>query len=304
MSEFRINILGCGSATPSLRHLPSCQVIEYRGRLMMIDCGEGAQLSMRRQRLKFSRLTDVFISHLHGDHFLGLPGLLSTLALHEKTGSVTVHVFEEGAALIKQVLDMVCREPSYEIKYNIIDPRGGIIYDDHAITVEAFPLYHRVPAVGFKFVEKPKPRHLRGDMVRFFNVPVSRLQAIKAGEDFVTEDGRVIENARLTTDATPSMSYAYCCDTAYDARVAESVKGVDVIYHDATYADDRAGSAANRGHATAREAARIAREAGAKQLILGHFSKSYLNEDAHLAQALEEFPNVIVANEGLTIDLI
>lgn len=304
MSDFRINILGCGSATPSLRHLPSCQVIEYRQRLMMIDCGEGAQLSMRRQRLKFSRLTDVFISHLHGDHFLGLPGLLSTLALHEKTGTVTIHIFKEGADLLRQILDMVCRDPSYEIKYNIIDPKGGVVYDDHAITVEAFPLFHRVPAVGFKFVEKPKPRHLRGDMVKFFNVPVHRLNSIKMGADFVTEDGRVIENSRLTTDPTPSLSYAYCCDTAYNPAVAESVRGIDVIYHDATYADDRAGSAAKRGHATAREAARIAREAGAKQLILGHFSKSYLNEDAHLAEALEEFPNVIIANEGLTIDLI
>ncbi len=304
MSDFQVNILGCGSATPSLRHLPACQVIDFRGRLMMIDCGEGAQLSMRRMSLKFSRLTDVFISHLHGDHFLGLPGLLSTLSLHGKTGTVTIHVFEEGARLLKTVLDVVLREPTFEVKYDIIPFRGGVVYDDHALTVTAFPLNHRVPAVGFKFEEKPKLRHLRGDMIKFFNVPISRLMDIKQGADFVTEDGRTIENARLTTDATPSVSYAYCSDTCYDESVAEAVKGVDVIYHDATYADDKANSARSRGHATAREAAQIARLAGAKRLILGHFSKSYLNENDHVSQAKEEFPDVIAANEGMRIDLI
>ncbi|MBD5180390.1 MAG: ribonuclease Z [Bacteroidales bacterium] len=304
MARFSINILGCGSATPSLRHLPACQVIDFRDNLMMIDCGEGAQLSMRRMKLKFSRLNHIFISHLHGDHVLGLPGLLSTLALHGKTGTVTVHTFPEGIEILKKVVDFFCREPEYDIVFQPVDPAGGVVYEDHAIKVTAFPLYHRVPCVGYIFAEKPKPRHLIGEMVKFYNVPINKLHGLKTGEDFVTPDGKVIPNSRLTTPADPSMSYAYCSDTIFDHRVAEAIKGVDVVYHEATYIDADAQKAHDRGHSTASEAARIAIEAGAKKLILGHYSKSYPDESRHLAEAQLIFPETILANEGLTIDLL
>lgn len=304
MAQFQVNILGCGSATPSLRHLPSCQVIDFRDKLMMIDCGEGAQLSMRRMKIKFSRLNNIFISHLHGDHCLGLPGLLSTLSLHDIQGTVTVHTFAEGAEILSRTVDFFCRERSYDLKFNIIKPERAIIYEDKAMTVETFPLYHRVPCTGFIFREKPKLRHLIGDMVRFFKIPVSQLQSIKEGADYVTPDGTVIGNNRLTTDADPAVSYAYCSDTLYDQRVAEAVSGVDVIYHEATYADCDSAKAHQRGHSTAGEAARIAHQAGASKLILGHFSKSYLNEDLHMADAKKHFNDVIIANEGLKIDLL
>lgn len=310
MADFRINILGCGSATPSLRHLPSSQVVDFREKLMMIDCGEGAQLGMRRMRLKFSRLTNIFISHLHGDHCLGLPGLLSTLALHEMGGTVTVHTFADGAKILGDVVNFFCRERSYDLRFNIIEPKHSVIYEDKSLSVETFPLYHRVPCVGFIFREKPKLRHLRRDMADFFDIPVAMRASIKEGADFLTSDGRVIPNERLTTPAAPSLSYAYCSDTLYDPRVAEAVRGVDVIYHEATYIDADAEKAHSRGHATASEAARIAVEAGARQLILGHYSKSYLNEDVHLAEAMKVIAEsgrdiqVILANEGLAIDLI
>lgn len=304
MSKFAVNILGCGSATPSLRHLPSCQVIDFRDKLMMVDCGEGAQLSMRRQRLKFSRLNNIFISHLHGDHCLGVPGLLSTLALHDISGTVTVHTFAQGAELLGSMLDVLCRDRSYDLKFNVIRPDSGIIYEDNALTVETFPLYHRVECAGFIFREKPKLRHLNGEMVKFFDIPIKCLQSIKEGADYVKPDGTVIANKRLTTDAEPSTSYAYCSDTLFDERVAKAVEGVDVIYHEATYADVDEAKAHARGHATAGEAAKIAAMAGAKRLILGHFSKSYQSEEQHLADALQHFPNVTIANEGMKIDLI
>lgn len=305
MAKFQINILGCGSATPSMRHLPSCQIIDFRDSLYMIDCGEGAQLTMRRMKLKFSRIKHIFISHLHGDHCFGMLGLLSTLALHGKEGAVTIHIFKEGADLFKRMFDFFCRDISFEIKFNIITPgTTSVIYEDDALTVTAFPLYHRVPCSGFIFKEKEKQRHLRGDMVKFYNVPVRELHNIKNGADYITPEGQVIENVRLTTDADPAVSYAYCSDTLYDRRVAQSVKGVDVIYHEATYDDAEHANALERGHSTAREAGRIAAEAGAKKLILGHFSKRYLSESGHLAQAQEEFPDVILANEGLKLDLL
>lgn len=304
MANFRINILGCGSATPSTRHMPACQVIDFRDKLMMIDCGEGAQLQMMRQHLKFSRLNNIFISHLHGDHFLGLPGLLSTLALHDKGGTMTIHTFAEGTRILQEIMDVFCRETTYQINYNIIEPKNAVIYEDHALTVETFPLYHRVDCVGFKFSEKPKPRHLRGDMIKFFDIPVSKLADIREGADFVTADGRIIENSRLTTDADKSVSYAYCSDTMFDKRVAEAVRGVDVLYHESTYADDNAHKAAPRGHSTAREAGRIAAMAGAGQLILGHYSKAYDSDEIFVKEASEEFGNVTAAREGLTIDLL
>ncbi|MBQ7042717.1 MAG: ribonuclease Z [Muribaculaceae bacterium] len=304
MAKFQVNILGCGSATPSMRHMPSCQVIDFRDNLFMIDCGEGAQLMMRRMKMKFSRLNHIFISHLHGDHCYGLPGLLSTLALHGKEGVLTIHMFKEGAEVFEHFLKFFCRDISFEIKFNIIEPGTSVIYEDDALTISTFPLYHRLPCVGFKFQEKTKLRHLRGDMIKFYNVPIKELHGIRNGADFITPDGKIVENARLTTDADPSMSYAYCSDTMYNLKVAESVKGVDVVYHEATYDDAEQKKAVERGHSTAREAGRIAAAAGASKLILGHFSKRYNNENTHLVQAQEEFPDVIVANEGMKIDLL
>lgn len=304
MARFRINILGCGSATPSLRHLPSCQVIDFRDNLMMIDCGEGAQLSMRKMKLKFSRLNHIFISHLHGDHVLGLPGLLSTLSLHGKTGTVTIHTFKEGIELLKPLVDFLCHDPSYELVWNEISPAGGTILETSALTVSTFPLYHRVPAVGFLLRETPKPRHIKGDMVEFHQVPVSRIADIKAGADFVKPDGTVILNEMLTSPPDPSVSYAYCSDTTYNPLIAEAVRGVDLLYHEATYIDADSHKAHERGHATASEAARTALEAGARQLLLGHYSKSYTDESAHLAQAKAIFPNTLAADEGMTIDLL
>lgn len=283
--------------------MPSCQVVDHRDRLMMVDCGEGAQLAMRRMRLKYSRLNNIFISHLHGDHCLGLPGLLSTMALHDIEGTVTVHTFAEGAELFERIINFFCRERSYDLRFNIIKPERAVIYEDKSLTVETFPLYHRVPCVGYIFREKPKLRHINREMVDFYKVPVAMMHSIKEGTDFVLPDGTVVANERLTTPAEPAYSYAYCSDTVYNPLVAEAVKGVDVVYHEATYTDDDAEKARQRGHSTAGEAAKIALEAGAKKLIIGHYSKSYADESGHIADACRIFPATIAANEGLTIDI-
>ena len=304
MANFSVYYLGCGSASPSERHLPSCQVVDFRDKLYMIDCGEGAQLQYRRAHLKFSRLNHIFISHLHGDHFLGLPGLLSTLSLHEITGTITVHAFREGLTILRQILDVFCRDRSFDLVYDPIEPSGGIVLDEKGLVVEAFPLYHRVPTVGFIFREKEKPRKINGEMVEYYNVPVYRRASLKDGADFVTEDGVVVENRRLTFDPEPSTSYAYCSDTKFDVRVAEAVRGVDTIYHEATYLSDSEWKAADRGHSTAAQAGEIAAMAGAKRLVLGHYSKSYDSDEAFEAEAATTFGGeIIAAREGLKIDL-
>lgn len=273
---------------------------------MLIDCGEGAQLSLRRWHMKFSRLTDVFISHLHGDHFLGLPGLLSTLSLHDKGGRVRVHIFEEGADLLRRTMALVSHDLPYEIEYDIIKPSkdSQILFEDKGLTVTAFPLYHRTPCVGFRFDEKTKPRHLDGEMAKFLQIPVSQLAAIKAGADFIREDGTVVPNERITRPADPSGSYAYCSDTMFNPAVAEAVRGVKTLYHEATYTGpDMQTLAAQRGHSTAAQAAEIARLADAERLIIGHYSKRYENAEQHLAEARAIFPNTIAADEGMRIEL-
>lgn len=306
MGYFNVTILGCGSATPTLRHSPSAQAVRYRNRLMLVDCGEGTQLQLRRYGLSFAKISDIFVSHLHGDHFLGLPGLLSTMALHGVEGAVTVHTFAEGADILRRLMAMFCHETTFTLRYNIITPgQESVLFEDSNLRVTSFPLHHRVPCVGFRFDEKPKRRHIDGPAAKFYDVPHYMMDAIKDGADFTRPDGTIVPNNRLTTPADPSMSYAYCSDTAFDTRVADAVRGVDVLYHEATYGDDRAHNAAPRGHSTAREAGRIAALAGASELILGHYSKTVADESVLAAQAAEEFAGkVIAANEGLVINLI
>lgn len=306
MAQFCVNYLGCGSATPTMRHQPSCQVVDYRDNLFMIDCGEGAQLAMRRLRLKYSRLGHIFLSHLHGDHCLGLPGLLSTLALTGRDGgNLTLHTFKDGVKEFDRIMKFFCHGMPFEINYNIIDPTapaGEVVFESDSLTVSTFPLRHTIECVGFLFREKPKLRHLRREVIDFYKVPVSQLTAIKQGADFVCEDGRAVPNRALTTDADPAYSYAYCSDTVYLPQLAKTLEGVHTIYHEATYTDDYADKARERGHSTASQAARIALEAGAKRLVLGHYSQRYNNEQLHLEQARAIFPNTVLSTEGLKLD--
>ncbi len=305
MGYFSVTYLGVGSATPTLRHLPSAQVLNYRGRLMLIDCGEGTQLQLRRYGLSFAKISDIFISHLHGDHFLGLPGLLSTISLHDVGGTITVHTFAEGAEMLRRMVDFFCHDISYELRFNIIDPADpGIVLDDKHLTVSAFPLYHRVPCVGYMFREKPKQRHINGEMARFHNVPHYMMERLRQGEDFIRPDGHVIPNVYLTTDPDPSCSYAYCSDTAFNPAVAEAVRGATYLYHEATYGDEAVAFARQYMHSTARQAAEIARLADAGTLVLGHYSQRYVDEQVLVDQALEVFPRVIASNEGMTIDIV
>lgn len=303
MSNFKIQILGCGSAKPTPRHQPSCTVVNHRDNLYMIDCGEGAQLSFMKARLKPNRLRHIFLTHLHGDHVLGLPGFLSTLALGGTGGSLTIHTFEEGADILRTILDFFAHDLSFELNFNIIKPEDAVILDTPALRVRTLKLHHRVPTVGYIFEEKPKPRHIRRDMIDFYQVPVRQIADIKQGADFVTPDGTVIPNSRLTTDADPSYSYAHISDTIYMPQIAEKIGPVDLLYHETTYLDDCQAEAKARFHTTARQAAMLARDAGAKRLLTGHYSSRYRDEAGFLREAQQEFPNVIVGNEGLTIPI-
>ncbi len=305
MPRLELNILGCGSAKPTARHLPSCQVLNVRDNLLMIDCGEGAQMAMARQRLKFSRLRHIFISHLHGDHWFGLPGLLSTLALHELTGRLTIHIFGDGARLLREVAKYAGGDGApYDLEFNVIGTQPARIHEDNAITVDTITLNHRVPAVGFIIREKPKLRHINPDATCRLGVPHWAMNSLRQGQDYITPEGVVVPNAQLTSAADPSVSYAYCSDTRPSRRVVEAIGGVDWLYHEATYGDECQRQAHARYHSTAREAAQVAHDAGVKHLILGHYSSRYDNEEPLLRQAQEVFADTRLAREGMVVDLL
>lgn len=300
MEKFEIDILGCGSATPTTRHNPSSQVINLRDKLFMIDCGEGTQLQLRRSKLRFGRLNRIFISHLHGDHCFGLIGLISTLGLLGRTGDLFIHSVPGLEEILRPEIDFFCKNNPFKVNILPFDPeQSEIIYEDRSVTVKTIPLKHRVPCAGFLFREKQKEAHLIPDLIKFYNIPIKELPRIKQGADFVTEEGKVIPNARLTTPAEAARSYAYCSDTAYDERIASIIEGVDLLYHEATFADSDTSRARETGHSTARQAAQIAKLANVKKLMLGHFSARYPDNNILLNEAKEIFPETILANEGL-----
>ncbi|WP_455628994.1 ribonuclease Z [Parabacteroides chinchillae] len=304
MAEFDINILGCGSALPTTRHLATSQIIDLRDKLYMVDCGEGTQVQMRHMRIKFSRLNHIFISHLHGDHCFGLPGLLSTLGMLGRTGELVIHGPKELENYLRPVLTIFCKGLPYEIRINTVDTyQHSLIMEDRSLSVYSIPLKHRIPCCGYLFVEKQKEAHILREMTDFYQVPVRMMQEIKRGADFITEEGEIIPNARLTHPAKPAKRYAYCSDTAFYPNIIPYIEGVDLLYHEATFAECDAARAKETFHSTAKQAAEIAKRAQVKQLVIGHYSARYENLSQLKQEADEIYPDTALANEGMVISL-
>lgn len=304
MEKFELHVLGCGSALPTTRHFPTSQIVNVRDKLFMIDCGEGAQLQFRKSRLKFSRLNHIFISHLHGDHCFGLLGLISTLNLLGRTAELHIHSPKGLEDLMIPMLDFFNRQMTYRVLFHEFGTKeAAVVYEDSSLTVTTIPLRHRMPCCGFLFAEKPGPNHILRDMIDFYQVPVYELNRIKNGADYVTPEGEVIPNARLTRPSAAPRRYAYCSDTIYLPSVTEQIKGVDLLFHEATFAEDAAPRAKETFHTTASQAARIARDAEVKKLLIGHFSARYDDEQVLLDEARAVFPNTQLAKETLCISV-
>ena len=304
MEPFRVHILGCGSALPTLRHFPSSQVVEVREKLFMVDCGEGAQMQLRRCHVRFTKIGHVFISHMHGDHCFGLIGMISTFGLLGRTATLHIHANELLGDMIKRQMDLFCHDLGYEVEFHPIDAtRREVIYEDRSLTVETIPLVHRLPTCGFLFREKPLLPHIRREKIDFYGIPISQIQNIKNGADWIMEDGTVIPNSQLVTPADEPRSYAYCNDTRYMPELHLQLKGVTTLYHESTYGEDNLQMAQKYNHSTARQAAVVARDAEVSQLILGHYSSRYEDENVLLEEAREVFENVRLANEMDVIDV-
>lgn len=303
MEKFDVHILGCGSALPTLRHWPSAQLINLREKLFMIDCGEGAQVQFRRSRQKFSRLSHIFISHLHGDHIFGLMGLLSTLSLAGRTLPMHLYAHAELEGLLRPQLDFFCKGIAYKVVFHALPTEGSsqLLFEDRSVEVYSLPLRHRVPSCGFLFREKAPLPHIKRDMIDYLEIPYYAINSIKQGADWTTPDGRVVPNAELVFPAERGRSYAYCSDTCYQPQLIPLLKGVDVLYHEATFAKDNKPRAIETLHSTAEQAAQLAKAAEVGRLVIGHFSSRYDDEQVLLNEAKSVFVNTELAREGLLI---
>ena len=302
MEKFELHILGCGSALPTTRHFPTSQIVNVRDKLFMIDCGEGTQVQMRRMRVRFGRLAHIFISHLHGDHCFGLPGLISTLGMLGRTGELVVHGPKEVETYLRPVMDLFCRGMEFEVRFNPVDTRShSLVMEDRSLSVYSIPLKHRIPTCGYLFAEKPKEAHIIREMTDFYQVPVRCMKDIKQGQDYVTPEGEVVPNSRLTRPAAPPKRYAFCSDTAYNRSIIPIIEGADLLYHEATFAECDLARAKETFHSTARQAAEIARDAHVKRLVIGHYSARYEDLSELHREAEAVFPGTILGNEGTVI---
>ena len=304
MTKFEVTILGCGSAMPTTLHNPPSQLVDVNEKLFMIDCGEGTQLQMRKYKARMSKLHSIFISHLHGDHIFGLPGLISTLSLLGRTGELNIYAHRELELLLKPLLGYLGKHLSFQINLIPLAPHGhNLIFENRTLRVYSFPLKHRMDTNGFLFEEKESPRHIIREMINFYNISVKQIQEIKAGNDFVTSDGQIIKNSILTYPSAPPRKYAYCSDTAFHPDIASYIANADVLYHEATFAESESVRAKETFHSTARQAAEIAKAANVKKLIIGHFSSRYNELDRLLHEAQVVFPNTELAVEGKIVEL-
>ena len=304
MEPFKIHILGCGSALPTLHHYASAQVVEMRGKQFMIDCGEGTQMQLRRSRIRFTKLSAVFITHLHGDHCFGLIGMISTFGLLGRTAKLDVYAPKELELMLQEQMRMFCHNFDYEVAFHADDTRKQqVVYEDRSLTVESIPLEHRMPCCGYLFKEKATLPHIRRDMIDFYQIPVSQINNIKAGSDWITAEGETVPNSKLVEAADQPRSYAYCSDTRYIPTLHERIRGVTALYHESTYGEDNLLMAEKYYHSTARQAALVARDAGVGKLLLGHYSSRYEDENVLLNEAKQVFENSFLCDEQMVFEL-
>ncbi len=299
----KLIILGAGSALPTRNNFPTSQLLELRDKQYMIDCGEGTQIRMRQMGLKINRLGHIFISHLHGDHCFGLIGLISSFGMLNRTAELYVHGPVGISKLFEPQLTFFCEHLPFQVIFEEFDTRKHeLIFEDRSVSVYSIPLKHRVPCSGFLFNEKARDRHINREMIDFYEVPVAQLNLIKSGADYITPDGDVILNERLTTAADKTVSYAYCSDTAYYEKLIPQIKGVDLLYHEATFAEEERVRAKTTMHSTAAQAATIAKKAEVEKLMIGHFSARYTNQNVLLEEAKAIFENVVLAEDMLVFE--
>ena len=302
--SFEVHILGCGSALLTSMRNQSAQVVKVQNRQFLIDCGEGTQVQLRNQKIRMQNINHIFISHLHGDHYFGLPGLLSTFHLLGRENEIHLYGPAELKGLIYSLLKASNTYLNYDLHFHPLNfKKAVLLFEDKSVEVHSFPMRHSVDTCGFVIKEKSKLRKINRKVTDAYGVPVYELNSIKEGNDFVADDGQVIANEKLTFAPDASRSYAYCSDTSYYPQICDAIQNVDLLYHEATFGNDMEKLAIKTKHSTAKHAALIAKQAGVKQLIIGHYSARYTDLNVLLNEAKEEFDNTLLAEDGLKISI-
>ena len=300
----KLTILGSSSALPTSGRYPSAHVLSAHERLFLIDCGEGTQMQLRKTRIRFAKINHIFISHLHGDHVFGLYGLLSTFSLMGRKNPIHLYAPENYDKILKSHLSDFDINLSFEIDFIPLSAKVPVkILDDKYLTVTSFPLKHRVPAFGFLFREKQPERNIIKECIDKYKIPLVRIPAIKKGEDFITSDGNIIKNENITLPPPKPLSYAYCSDTRYFKRLALFVKGVSLLYHEATFDKTKDDLAEMTGHSTTLDAAKTALDANVGTLIIGHFSARYKEIEPLVDEARTVFPETYPAIDGKSYEV-
>lgn len=293
-----LTILGNNSAIPAFDRNPTAQILQTYEESYLIDCGEGTQMQMTRYKIRRSKLTRIFISHLHGDHYYGLIGLLTSMSLLGRTQDLHLHAPEALEQIIKLQLHVADTHLCYQLHFHPLKIEG-IIADDKKMSVECFKVQHRIECWGFLFREKKNPRKLNAERAAIYEIPAAFYDKLQQGHDYVNKKGTIVPNDEVTTAAAKAKSYAYCADTIYDENLVHKITGVDLLYHETTYLKDLHERAASRYHSTTHQAASIAKLGNVKKLLIGHFSSKYETLDAFLPEACAVFENTELALEGV-----
>jgi len=302
--SFKVTILGSGAAVPTGKRNPTSQYVECNDRHILIDCGEGTQMQLRKFGIKIQRLNHILISHLHGDHFFGLVGLISTMHLLGRNKRLTIYGPAQLESIVRSQLEIGHQKLAFDITFvPLFGNENKVLFEDRLIEISTFPLNHRIPTNGFLIREKTKGRRLLNEELKGTGVTLEHLPKLKKGIDVKLEDGNMIYFEDVTLPPKPSYSYAYCSDTAYHESICEYISGSTVLYHEATFTSENEERASATFHSTAKQAALIAKKAKVNKLLLGHFSARYEHEAQHREEAAAVFENVIAVTDGLTIDL-
>jgi len=301
--SFKLTILGCNSAIPTVKKNPTAQLLNADERFFLIDCGEGTQIQLLKNKIKAHKINHIFISHLHGDHYFGLIGLINTMHLLGRTKELNLYAHQP----LKEIIDLQFQASNTELKFPLffhpipVD-KEKVLFEDEQIVISNLMLKHSIDSSGFLFREKKSTKNILKEKIEAFGIPVEQIPEIKKGADFKTKDGNLIPNDELTIVAKTPHSYAFCSDTTYVATNAEKIKGVTLLYHEATFMQDLKDKAVQTGHSTTIDAATLAQQANVKQLLIGHFSSRYNNLDVVLNETKSIFENTILATDGATFD--
>ncbi len=296
----KVLILGSNSAIPTANRFPTAQLLDVNHAYYLIDCGEGAQMQLRRNHIKMQRIRCIFISHMHGDHYFGLIGLLNTMHLLGREIPLSVYGPPELEPIIRSMMHAAHSKLRYELNFHTMEfgTREEVYVDEH-VKVTSLPMDHRIPCNGFLFEETPRKLKVKKEAIKEFEISLKQIPNLKDGEDLVLEDGSRIPNALVTETPNPLKKYAFCSDTRYNERLIDWVDGVDILYHEATFAQDMEKRARETYHATTTQAATIAMKAGVRKLVIGHFSARYAELEPHLLEARQTFKETYLAEEGI-----